>query len=72
MALIIETFIDCDKCGCRYWADSNLKGMQLRALARGSGWVYHGKDVCPACRVKGKDGKEFKHSKNRTRRNNNK
>lgn len=70
MALLIETFVICDCCGISFGIETcQLKGMQQRALARESGWVYHGKDICPQCRVKNKEGNDFKHTKNRTRRN---
>lgn len=68
MALVIETFIICDVCKTSSFGvdDRHRKGMQQREAARNNGWVYSGgEDICPNCRVKNKEGNDFKHSKRR-------
>lgn len=73
MALIIEIKIMCDNCERLFnLVSSTLTGMELRKIARDAGWVYSGRDICPDCRPKNKEGNDFKHSKRRSIRSKNK
>lgn len=55
MALIIETYIVCDRCGeSRYGEDDKRRpGYYQRELAQlKGGWVKTNSDICPSCRHK--------------------
>lgn len=62
MAIIIKTFICCDKCGLEYGLNKlSFYGYAIRKDARSDGWLFSGNiDYCPDCRPKRKDRQNHK------------
>lgn len=62
MAIIIKSIISCDVCGIVYGDRDmhNTPGTIQRKEMIAADWVFsNGKDYCPNCRKKRKDGKNF-------------
>lgn len=58
MASIIETHLQCDVCNDTFGVDNRfLNTAQQRESAKQNGWIYSGgKDYCPSCRARTKNG----------------
>ena len=55
MALIIETYLVCDRCGNSTFGQDNKQrtGSQQREISRRNGWIANKSgEACPNCRYK--------------------
>lgn len=70
MSIIIETFLNCDRCGKTFGVDNRHRtGQAHRKDAALEGWVLSGsEDHCPECRNRTKSGELYKRKNRRTPR----